>query len=79
MPNVTVTPPATIKVQVGPASAPTASAIQYGGQNSLKSATDLNMSIAADNDVIVYKQATNSFVVEPINFIVPLNFDNGFF
>ena len=32
MPNVTVTPPATIKVQVGPASAPTASAIQYGGQ-----------------------------------------------
>ncbi len=75
---VTVTPPATIKVQVGSTAQPRVSAISYGGANSLKSATDLSMTGAQDRDVITYSAATDSFVIAPAENS-RLIIDNGFF
>jgi hypothetical protein len=56
----------TVNVQVGGSPRARVSTISYGGQNSLKSASDLNLSGAADGDVIVYEANTNSFVVQSI-------------
>lgn len=79
---VTVTPPATIKVQVGSTNQPRVSAINYGGasssSSSLKSATDLSMAGAQDRDVITYSAATDSFVIAPAENS-RLIIDNGFF
>jgi hypothetical protein len=78
---VTVTPPATIKVQVGSTAQPRVSAISYGGGAvafTLKSATDLNMSGAQDRDVITYSAVTDSFVIAPAENS-RLIIDNGFF
>ena len=76
---VTVTPPATIKVQVGSTAQPRVSAISYGGgASSLKSATDLSMADAQDRDVITYSAATDSFVIAPAENS-RLIIDNGFF
>lgn len=75
---VTVTPPAVIKVQVGTGTNPKATSVSYGAGRTLKSASDLNMTGAADNEVIVYKAATDSFVVQPV-VDTNLNIDNGFF
>jgi len=62
--GVRVTPPATIKVQVGSISQPRVSTLSYGGLFTLKSAADLSMLGAKDGDVIGYKADTNSFVLE---------------
>ena len=78
MPNVTVTPPSIIKVKVGDATNPQAIAINYGKQTTISKATDINMLGAVDGDVIVYKSASNSFIVEPIGDI-NISIDNGFF
>jgi hypothetical protein len=75
---VTVTPPATIKVQVGSTAQPRVSAISYGGTFALKSATDLSMAGALDRDVITYVAATNSFIIAPAENS-RLIIDNGFF
>jgi hypothetical protein len=75
---VTVTPPATIKVQVGSTNQPRVSAISYGGASSLKSASDLSMAGAQDRDVITYSAATDSFVIAPAENS-RLIIDNGFF
>ena len=75
---VTVTPPATIKVQVGSTAQPRVSAISYGGVFTLKSATDLSMVGAQDRDVITYSAATDSFVIAPAENS-RLIIDNGFF
>ena len=77
MPNVTVLPPSTIKVQVS-ASQPKVTAISYGGQFALKSATDLDRTGAQDRDVVTYVAATNSFVIAPAENS-RLIIDNGFF
>jgi hypothetical protein len=80
---VTVTPPATIKVQVGSTNQPRVSTISYGGGGggdpfTLKSATDLSMAGAQDRDVITYSAATDSFVIAPAENS-RLIIDNGFF
>ena len=67
----------TVNVQVGQATTPRVSSISYGGKNSLKSASDLNLAGVADGDIIVYQANTNSFIVEPIP--VPQNLDGGTF
>tara|TARA_R110000868_G_scaffold103762_1_gene285615 strand:+ start:1198 stop:1431 length:234 start_codon:yes stop_codon:yes gene_type:complete len=73
MPNATVLPPSTINVRVGSANPPTVTSISYGGNFTLKAAGDLNMDGATDGDVIVYKSATNSFAVEPVDYIISID------
>ena len=51
--GVRVTPPSTIKVQVGSTSQPRVTSLSYGGSFALKNATDLSMLGAQDGDVIV--------------------------
>jgi hypothetical protein len=65
----------TIRVQVGPASPPRVTAINYGGasQFSIKSATDIDMTTAVDGGAIVYNAATQIFTIKTPNI------DNGFF
>lgn len=63
MPNVTVNQPSVIKVRVGTGTVPQATALNYGGTRTLKSATDLELNGAADGDVITYVAETNSFEV----------------
>tara|TARA_R110000868_G_scaffold404254_1_gene682231 strand:- start:251 stop:481 length:231 start_codon:yes stop_codon:yes gene_type:complete len=62
--GVRVTPPSTIKVQVGSTSQPRVTSLSYGGSFALKNATDLSMLGAQDGDVIVYKADTNSFIIQ---------------
>jgi hypothetical protein len=78
MPNVTVLPPSTIKVQVGSTSQPRVTSIGYGGRFALKSATDIDMTGAQDRDVITYVAATDSFIIAPAENS-RLIIDNGFF
>jgi hypothetical protein len=68
----------TVNVQVGGATRPRVTAIQYGGANQLKQATDLSMAGAQDGDVVVYNQQTNSFVVQPVAAELP-RLDGGTF
>jgi len=76
--EATVTSPSAVKVQVGTGTNPTATSVTYGAARTLKSATDLDMLDAENNEVIVYKSATNSFVIQSI-IDSNLNIDNGFF
>ena len=62
--------PPTVRVQVG-ASQPKVTTISYGGRFALKSATDLDFAGATDGDTIIYKSVTNSFVLEPVNTVLP--------
>ena len=78
MPNVTVSSPAIIKVQVGPNPSPQTTSIGYGGPRTIKSSTDLSMGGAQQGDVIVYQANTNSFIVEPAAAVIP-SLDSGFF
>ena len=78
MPNATVLPPATINVRVGPSNPATATAISYGGQPTLKSLIDVNMSGAQDRDVVTYVAASDSFIIAPAENS-RLIIDNGFF
>ena len=77
MPNVIVTPPSTIKVQVGNQFKGTVQSINYGTR-SLRSATDLTIGDANTGDAIVYNSSTKVFEVLPVNeFLTDL--DAGFF
>jgi hypothetical protein len=79
MPNVTITPPAVIQVQVGPTINPKATSINYGGgavNFQIQNASDLSMAGAITGDAIIYNSITNSFVLAPV---ASSNIDNGFF
>ena len=78
MPNVTVTPPAVIKVQVGTPSNPTVPVINYGGAGiqKFRQLIDVDATNLVDGYGVVYVSATDKFTVEPI---VLQNIDNGFF
>ena len=77
MPIVTVTPPSTIKVQVGNQFTGTVQSIAYGTRT-LKSATDLTIGAANTGDAILYNSSTKTFQVTSItNAITDL--DAGFF
>jgi hypothetical protein len=78
MPNVRVTQPSVIKVRVGTGTIPTATEINYGGNRTLKSATDLELLNAAEGDVITYHANTNSFSVVSAASL-PLDLDAGLF
>ena len=67
MPGQTI---GTVNVQVGSQVNPRVRTISYGGSFTLKGANDLSMDGATDNDVIVYKAATNSFIIEPASAVV---------
>lgn len=75
MPNVTVTQPAVIKVRVGTGTVPAATAINYGGTRTLKSASDLELVNVQNGDVITYVANTNSFKVVNAGTL-PLNLTN---
>ena len=47
-------------------------------EEQLKTLTDVNMTGAENNDVLVYKSDTKTFVVEPAEAVIP-NLDAGFF
>ena len=67
----------TVNVQIGPTINPRVNTLTYGGRT-LKSATDLDLANKTNGDVIVYQANTNSFVVSPVNSLVP-SLDQGFF
>jgi hypothetical protein len=69
MPGQTI---GTVNVQVGSQVNPRVRTISYGGNYSLKGANDLSMAGATDNDVIVYKAATNSFIIQPASVVVEI-------
>jgi hypothetical protein len=77
MPNVTVSQPGTISVRVGTAQQPTVDALAYGSRT-LKSASDLELSGAANGSIISYNSNTQSFSVVPAGTL-PLNLDAGRF
>ena len=74
MPNIVVTPPSTIKVQVGNQFTGKVQSIAYGTRT-LRSATDLSIGSANTGDVIAYNSANNSFYVT--NVVADL--DAGYF
>ena len=77
MPNVTVTQPGVIKVQVGNKPAAVQS-ISYGSRT-LKQLTDFYLSPSANSgDVIVYNSANNNFSVTSISAEIGI-IDGGFF
>jgi len=67
----------TVNVQIGPTINPRVNTLTYGGRT-LKSATDLDLANKTNGDVIVYQANTNSFIVSPVNILVP-SLDQGFF
>ena len=69
-------PPGTIRVTVGQRQ-PSVTAVSYG-LRTLKGASDLSLVGAVNNYAIVYKSATDSFVVQDINTNIT-DIDNGFF
>jgi len=79
MPNVTVTPPSVIKVQVGNATNPQVSALSYVSTavTSLRNLVDVDASNLQDGYGIVYEAATDKFIVEAT--ATSRNIDNGFF
>ena len=80
MPNVTITPPSVIKVQVGNATNPQVSAINYGtnGATKLRDLTDVNATDLQDGYGVVYVSSTDKFTIAAISG-VSKNIDNGFF
>ena len=77
MPNVIVTPPSTIKVQVGNQFTGTVQSIAYGTRT-LKSATDLTIGDANTGDAIIYNSSSKNFEVLPITDAIT-DLDAGFF
>jgi len=77
MPNITVTPPSTIKVQVGNQFTGTVQSIAYGTRT-LKSATDLTIGDANTGDAIIYNSTSKTFEVVPINDSIT-DVDAGYF
>ena len=75
MPDQTI---GTVRVQVGTTVNPRVSSINYGGSGTIKGATDVDVRGAADGEVLVYRSATDSFVLESIAAATP-NLDAGTF
>jgi hypothetical protein len=67
MPDQTI---GTVRVQVGTTVNPRVSSINYGGSGTIKGATDVDVRGAADGEVLVYRAATDSFVVAPVSAAV---------
>ena len=76
MPNVTVTPPSVIKVQVGTTTTPSISTINYGGVSRLRDLTDVQADNLQDGYSLVYSSAIDKFILAPST---TTNIDNGFF
>lgn len=70
-------PPATVRVTIGQ-ERPTVTNITYGVRT-LKSSSDLDMSMAVDGDSIVYQANTNSFVVAPASELLIPVIDGGIY
>jgi len=68
------TPPSTVRVTVGQ-NKPSVTALSYGTRT-LKSASDLSLTGAADGYAIIYQASTNSFVIGPASGVV-IAIDNG--
>lgn len=60
----------TVNVQVGNQTNPRVNQITYGIR-SLKGSSDLSMAGVKNDDVIVYNEATDSFVTKPVTLITP--------
>ena len=71
-------PIGTINVKVGGA-LPKVQTISYGQATQLKNASDLSLIGAADGDVIVYEQTTNSFQVATVPPQAITDIDGGTF
>ena len=69
MPGQTI---GTVNVTVGSQN-PRAVSISYGKGSTLKALSDVSMAGATDGDVVVYKSATDSFVVEPVDYIISID------
>lgn len=77
MPNVTVTQPSVIKVQVGNKPAAVQS-VNYGSKT-LRGSSDLTIPPNANNgDVIVYNSANNNFYLTSVSAEVGI-IDGGYF
>ena len=66
MPVVTVQSPSVIKVQVNRQQSESVRSLAYGPTYKIGSATDLDMTQAANGDSIIYNSNTKSFVVTPV-------------
>jgi transposase-like protein len=66
-----------VKVAVGQ-NKQTVTNISYGVRT-IKSSSDLDMSMAVDGDSIVYKANTNSFVVAPASELAIATIDGGIY
>jgi len=77
MPIVTVSPPTTIKVQVGNQRGGTVQSISYGNKT-LKGSSDLIIGSANTGDVISYNASTQSFSVDPVTVTIA-DVDAGYF
>ena len=69
-------PPGTIRVTVGQRQ-PSVTAVSYG-LRTLKGASDLSLIGAENNYAMIYKAATDSFVVQSVDNTIT-NIDNGHF
>ena len=69
-------PPGTIRVTVGQRQ-PSVTAVSYG-LRTLKGASDLSLVGATNNFAMIYKAATDSFVLQSVDNTVT-NIDNGHF
>ena len=67
----------TVNVQVNKQQSGTVRQLNYGVRT-IKNSTDLSMTGAENNDVIVYQANTNSFVVKPATDLA-VDLDAGFF
>ena len=66
MPGQTI---GTVNVQIGP-SQQRVRTISYVAATTLKSLSDVSMAVATNDDVLVYKYATDSFVIQPVSVVV---------
>jgi hypothetical protein len=62
----------TVRVQVGTTGNPKVRSINYG-TTSLKGASDVDIRGAEDGEVLVYRAATDSFVVAPVTAVAGLD------
>ena len=72
MPNVTVLPPSTVKVQVGTSNNPRVPSISYVGNNGtnlLRALADVAIPDLQDGYGIIYSAAIDRFVVQSLSHI----------
>lgn len=67
----------TVNVQIGPTQNPRVNNITYG-QRSLKSATDVDLAGAGQDDILAYQANTQTFVLKSSAEVTPA-LDAGFF